>query len=274
MKIFIVSVLIICSSVFISCASSGRHAGRLSDAMEKASDDHEGERKIKAEKNEEVSEEDDRESFIKFEETGEAEDEPDLKGLRLGISAGSGVMSDESFYGMSAFSLSGEYFVAEKRSVNIELGGDYFPLQTVKSAEFDPSDDPVVKALDGGAITLYAGLNARFYTTPQKTFIGNYFSAGLKVRSMFWSYKNPLTVEEYDEDNNFTGSVTVTSDRLWGIDLNASAGLNIVQTPHFILGGEVNPGIIIWGFETREGFTNDMFGPVFYLRACLNIQLM
>jgi hypothetical protein len=273
MRIFLTGILIFLSMMLLSCASSGRHAGKLSDGMEKASDDHEGERKVDAERNVEPEEEDKVESFITFKETGKTDDELNIKDLRIGISAGTGILSDESFYGMSSFSISAEYFIAEKKSASIELGGDHFPLQTVVSEEFDPSDDPVVKALEGGAITLYAGFNARFYTTPQKTFIGNYFSAGIKVRSMFWSYKNPLTVAEYDENNNYLGSVTVTSDQLWGLDMNISAGLNFIQTGHFIIGAEINPGLIIWGFETREGFENDIFEPVFYTKACINIQI-
>jgi hypothetical protein len=272
MKIFIASVLILCSSVFISCASSGRHAGKLSDAMEKASDDHEGSRKVEAVRNVEPEEEDKEENFITFEKSEKTDDELKLKDIWLGISAGSGIMSTKSFYGVSSFSLHANTYIKGGRSLCFDLGGDYSPLQTTQSADYDPNEDPVANALDGGVLTLFAGLNARYYTTSQKTFLGNYFSAGIKVRSMFWSYKNPLIVAEYDENDVYLGSVTVTSDQIWGFDINCAAALNFMQTQHLIAGVELNPGVVIWGFGTREGFENDIFAPFFYLKT--NFTLM
>jgi hypothetical protein len=275
MKISIKAVLILFTILLISCSPSTRRAGSLSDAMDKASDDHQGERKVKAVvESEEPEDNPSDDSHIKFEPADEREFEGEpLTDLWLGMKFGTGIMSTESFYGVTSFVLTGNQFIGDKRSLSFDLGLDYSPLQTTRSVNFDPEEDRIVKALDGGVITLFAGMNYRFYTTPKHTFIGNYFSAGAGVKSMFWSYKNPVEISEYDESGNFLGTETVSSDQLWGFDLNAALGLNYIQFRHFRLGVEFNPGFTIWGFNTREGFSNDIFDPFWYFKTNFNLMI-
>jgi len=195
------------------------------------------------------------------------------KDLSFGINTGTGMLSTESFYGITSFAFGLEQFYQSRRSAFIELGGFYSPLQTVESDEFDPDSDTIVQALDGGIFSLYAQIRLRFYTTPKHTFLGNYFGLGLGVQSMFWNYKNDLEIAEYDDNGDYIGTDTVNDDQLWGLDLNGSAGLNLVQTDHFIMGVEFIPGIIIWGPETYQGFTNDVFAPFFYLKTNVNFMI-
>jgi hypothetical protein len=258
-----------------SCSPSSRRAGSLSDAMEKASDDYQGERKVDA-----VGETEEPEyipadsTFIKFEPAREiGEDGKPLKDLWLGLKFGTGVMNTESFYGVTSFAFLGNQFLDDKKSVSFDLGLEYSPLQTTRTTEFDPEEDEIVKALDGGVITLFAGMNFRYYTTPKHTFIGNYFSAGAGVKSMFWSYKNPIEIKEYDEYGNYAGTETISGDQLWGFDINAALGLNYIQFKHFSLGIEFNPGLTIWGFNTYEGFSNDIFHPFLYLKTNFNFMI-
>jgi hypothetical protein len=65
----------------------------------------------------------------------------------------------------------------------------------------------------------------------------------------------------------------ISSDQLWGFDLNAALGLNYIQFRHFSLGVELNPGITIWGFNTREGFSNDIFYPFWYFKTNFNLMI-
>ncbi|MGD9706084.1 MAG: hypothetical protein AB7V07_00255 [Candidatus Delongbacteria bacterium] len=273
MKQLCATVLIVCSIILTSCASSNRHAGKLSEAMDKSSDNHEGERKVTAVVVEDPEEEENEDQII-YEQKNEhvQAGTASTEGLSFGIQAGSGVLSSESFYGVTSFSFALEQFYKEKRSAFIELGGLYAPLQTAESDEFDP-DDEIVKALNGGIFSLYSGIKLRFYTTSEHTFIGNFFGFGFGVNSMFWNYKNDLEIEEYDENGNYAGTETISGDQLWGLDLNGSAGINLVQTENFVLGVEFNPGIIIWGLETYEGFTNDVFEPFFYFKTNFNFMI-
>ena len=119
---------------------------------------------------------------------------------------------------------------------------------------------------------LNIGFERKYYTTSSHTFLGNYFSFGAKAQWMFWEYKNPLEIEEYDEDGNFIERVTVSNDILFGLDLNVTAGLNFMQFEKFKIGAEVTPGVIIWWITTFEGFDNDVFSPMVYLKANFTLQ--
>jgi len=269
-------VLILAVMLLLSCSPSARKSGSLSEAMDKASDDYQGERKVEAVTEEENEPEYERgDSFIVFKDSANhKEDEQKvLKDLWLGVQFGTGIMSTESFYGISSFSIIGNQFYGERKSFNLEFGGSYSPLQTTENAEFDPNEDEITKALDGGIFSLYAGIKLRYYTTPKKTFLGNYFGFGAGVQSMFWTYKNALEIDEYDENDNITGTETIKSDQLWGFDVNCVAALNYIQTKWFILGIEFNPGIIIWGPETHEGFSNDVFLPFLYFKTNFNFMI-
>lgn len=275
MKIAVPAVLMVFLLLLMSCSPSSRRAGSLSDAMDKASDDYQGERKVKAvvqrEEPEYLTPDD---SHIKFETDGERpKQSPPLKDLWFGLQFGTGIVSTKSFYGVTSFALTGNQFISNKRSISFDLGLEYSPLQTTRSLEFDPQEDRIVKALDGGVITFFAGMNYRYYTTPKHTFIGNYFSAGGGVKSMFWSYKNPIEIREYNDHGIDIGSETISSDQLWGFDLNAALGLNYIQFKHFSLGIEFNPGITVWGFNTYEGFSNDIFYPFWYFKTNFNLMI-
>jgi hypothetical protein len=216
MKLLVIFISTLLLLTLTSCSPSTRRAGNLSDAMDKASDDYKGERKVEAVVETEEPEYIPADStFIEFEQHGESgEDGKPLKDLWLGLKFGTGVMNTESFYGLTSFALTGNQFIADKNSLSFDLGLEYSPLQTTRTTEFDPEEDKIVKALEGGVITLFAGMNFRYYTTPKHTFIGNYFSAGAGVKSMFWSYKNPIEISEYSvyryESGNFLGTKTRT----------------------------------------------------------------
>lgn len=286
MKNTIIFFLLILSLILSSCTSSrSRNAGSLSGAMDKASDDHQGERKVKAVVTEEEEDEEENDdlsyhhgynddaNFITIEQQEQQSNDLDLtlgKDHWLGFQFGTGILSTESFYGITSFSLTGNKFTSEKRSLSYELGLDYSPLQT---AEVDLNDSTIVNALDGGIVSLHAGFQRRFYVTPKHTFLGNYYSLGARVHAMFFEYKNGLEIEEYDDDGTFLGTDYVKHDHIWGVDLNAAAGFNLMQFKHFKLGVEFNPGVVIWWFDTYQGFTNDVFAPFLYLKTNLRFQL-
>ncbi|MBN2790046.1 MAG: hypothetical protein JXR69_07640 [Candidatus Delongbacteria bacterium] len=271
--------LLIIAFILTSCTSSrNRSAGSLSGAMDKASDDHQGERKVKAVVTEEDEEDEENEEyygshgyngdteFITVEKSqNNSNSEITLgKDHWLGFQFGTGILSSESFYGISSFSVTGNQFTSEKRSVSYELGLDYSPLQT---AEVDLNDSTIVNALEGGIVSLHAGFQRRFYVTPKHTFLGNYYSLGARVHAMFWEYKNELEVIEYDEFDNPIGTDYVKHDHIWGVDFNTAAGFNLMQFKHFKLGVELNPGVVIWWFDTYQGFSNDVFAPFLYLKT-------
>ncbi|NOR44788.1 MAG: hypothetical protein GQ534_04310 [Candidatus Delongbacteria bacterium] len=280
MKNIIILTIIFALLLLSSCTTSrNRSAGKLSDAMEKSSDDYEGERKIKAVVTEDEEDEDEYDGHGGYNGDTNYHNENPLfvtyekeqstnvlipQDQWLGFQFGTGFLSSESFYGLSSFSLTGNMFTSKKRSLSYEFGFDYSPLQT---AEIDLNDSTIVNALEGGIVSLHAGFQRRFYVTPKHTFLGNYYSLGARVHAMFWEYKNELEVIEYDEYDNPIGTDYVKHDHIWGVDLNAAVGFNLMQFKHLRIGVEFNPGITIWWFDTYQGFTNDVFAPFVYLKT-------
>ena len=283
MKNIIILAIILTLVLLSSCTTSrNRSAGRLSDAVEKSSDNYEGERKIKAVVTEEDDEDDenindhhytDNENYHNENPLFVTYEKNESKNISLGrdhwlgFQFGTGVLSSESFYGLSSFALTGNQYTGEKRSLSYELGFDYAPLQTTETATFDPAEDKIVQGLEGGIVSFFAGIKKRWYTTPKYTFLGNYFAAGVRIHSMFFEYKNELEINEYDEYDVLIGTDYVKHDQIWGVDFNVATAVNIMQFKHLRVGIEFNPGITIWWFDTYQGFTNDVFAPFVYLKT-------
>ncbi|MCK5760573.1 MAG: hypothetical protein KAH33_04720, partial [Candidatus Delongbacteria bacterium] len=160
MKNIIILATIFALLLLSSCTTSrNRSAGSLSNAMEKSSDDYEGERKIDAVIIEEEPDEDkneytyDHNSHITFEPGKKKNSNSEItlgKDHWLGFQFGTGILSTDSFYGLSSFALTGNQYTGGKRSLSYELGFDYAPLQTTATAEFDPLEDDIVQGLEGG----------------------------------------------------------------------------------------------------------------------------
>jgi len=286
MKNIITLTIIFTLILLSSCTTSrNRSAGRLSDAVEKSSDDYEGERKINAVVTEEDEDEvEENYTSHKYQEnknysynnenplfiTYKKNESKNINLGRdhwLGFQFGTGVLSSDSFYGLSSFALTGNQYTREKRSFSYELGLDYAPLQTTETATFDPLEDEIVQGLEGGIVSIFAGVKRRFYTTPKYTFLGNYFAVGARIHSMFFEYKNELAIDEYDEYDVLIGTDYVKHDHIWGVDFNVATAVNIMQFKHLRIGIEFNPGVTIWWFDTYQGFTNDVFAPFVYLKT-------
>ncbi len=185
---------------------------------------------------------------------------------------GTGILKANDYYGLTSGSFFLNGFDEPQKSLMLKVGFDYSPLQNTDGAIADTSIVDFSKSLSGGIFMLNIGFERKYYTTSSHTFLGNYFSFGAKAQWMFLEYKNPLEIEEYDEDGNFIERVTVSNDILFGLDLNVTAGLNFMQFEKFKIGAEVTPGVIIWWITTFEGFDNDVFSPMVYLKANFTLQ--
>ena len=284
----IVSLILIAFLLSPCTTSRNRSAGSLSNAMEKSSDDYEGERKINAVVTEdEEDEEEEEEEYIHAHRyidndqinynnknplfiTYEKKKSKNINLGRahwLGFQFGTGILSSDSFYGISSFALTGNQYTGKKRSFSYELGCDYAPLQTTETATFDPLEDEIVQGLEGGIVSVFAGIKKRWYTTPKYTFLGNYFAVGARIHSMFFEYKNELQIDEFDEYGILIDTDYVKHDQIWGVDFNVATAVNIMQFKYLRIGIEFNPGVTIWWFDTYQGFTNDVFAPFVYLKT-------
>ena len=265
-KLFPLTILIILLSQFFfsSCAST---SGNLSDAMDKASDDYEGERVVES-----YEEEEDEEEEVYYEEDDEDDNVSGFVSssdsgtssldLKFGISFGSGLLSSNDYYGLNhANAILGD---GEHSFFYFSGGFAWSPIQETSELS---------KSLDGSVKMLNVGIGYRGFTTPSYTFLGQYFAVGLNYNLLMWSYKNSIEKDVFDSYGNYTGTSTINGDILNGVELYGEIGLNLFQTDGLDLGMSISPGVILWMGATGEGFNNDVFDSFYYLKFKFNILL-
>jgi hypothetical protein len=255
-----------------SCFGTNKNRrGKLSDAMEEASDEHESERKVDTQPDPDDEDDDYIIGIVSepdaFVETDSAYYEPppeqvvdiveEKRTIWLTLAGGTGLLKEEDFYGLNHFNLALGAFFAERHYLELLACIGSAPIQETSLLS---------ESLDSGVLLLQLGAGYKFYMTPPHTFMGFYFTGGLGYAYMRWSYKNPFEAMAYDEYGDELGMETISSDGVSGFELYAGIGLNVVQTEGFQLGGEVLPGLIAWGGETSEGFDNDVFDTFYYTK--------
>jgi hypothetical protein len=278
--ILLLCLLIASGLILQGCFGSQKHrSGKLSDAMEKSSDEHEGEREVDTQPNPE--EEDDEGEFVIGVDSEPAEyvatdssavnlseiQSVDFiegrKGNWFTIAGGTGLLREENFYGLYHLNLAIGAFFAERHYIELLVGIDSAPVQ---------ESSLLSESLDDGVVLLHLDLGYKYYTTSKHTFMGLYLCGGLGYVYMIWSYKNPFEAIAYDEYGDELGLEMISSDGMSGFELYAGLGLNIIQTEAFQLGGEILPGLILWSGETSEGFDNDVFDNFYYIKLSVFIR--
>ena len=273
------------------CSSSGANRrGNLSDAVEKASDKHEGDRKAGTEPAPDPvpywePEESVEEETVPVEPAGNAPDEsaslsdseatlpvedisPDSNYASWGwatLSFGTALTTQDDFNGLNQFNFTLGGFLARRWRGEVVLGVGWMPMK---------KDSELRNSLKKNIIILSLGVAGKYYLTPQRTFLGSYLLAGLSYNHMFWEYKNAITADVYDEYGNVTGTEQIHSDDIGGLDIYAGIGFNLAQSSRFQLGLEAAPGILLWGDRTRKGFDNDVFKPAAYAKLKLVINFL
>ncbi|MFZ4621789.1 MAG: hypothetical protein ACOYNS_14605 [Bacteroidota bacterium] len=186
-----------------------------------------------------------------------------IQSFSVGLNASSGFLSSNEFYGMTSFGLnvSGEL----EQGVIGEIGADmtFAPLQRTSKLSH---------SIEDGIVLFDLNFQLRFPTTPEYTFIGQYFLLGGGVNIMLWSYKNPIKAPVYSADGSLRGYDQIDSDQLNGINLFTGIGFDLTQSlpVHLII--EVKPGVIIWTGTTTEGFDNDIFANFAYLQVGVKLN--
>jgi len=242
-----------------------KRRGKLSEAMEKASDEYEGERNMETHY-ERVEEAHVTESCI-ADDYGDSQvaDSPLISstdssrqhfGNVLSFSGGSGILSGDDFYGYSHLNIAYGENVSRRGRFQGRAGYMWAPLQTAGTLHH---------SLKNGTLLLHVGCEFQYLITPHYTFVGQYFVGGLAYHHMFWSFKNPI---------HFDDGETIRSDSISGLEIYAGAGINLMQTRYFQLGGEVLPGVIFWNDETYQKLENDIFGTFWHVKFRLSVNFI
>jgi len=169
--------------------------------------------------------------------------------LWFGVRGGSGAATNAYFFRTGGFDLVLEAYNGSDQSARLVAG---FHTMSVRD-----NGNLVSTAVEGEPVVLGFGGEYKFYETPETSFFGFYFLAGLQFNLMTWTYRN--TVWENHEN-------PIASDALGGMDIYPCLGARLLQTEPVILGLELRPGVKVWQDQTQEGYDNDLFHPVPYVR--------
>lgn len=284
--------------------SSTHRRGRLSDAVEAASDQNSGERNVNAEfrppSDQDGSEE---RSFLPISHSdGTADASGDISDS-LNTSA-----TDDSVRRSSRMSLrDADYHSGKEDSLlsenereyalGLTAGGgflssnDFIDIRNVGISLSTTFDEDLI-AVFGAQFTVapvkrnsllshsidddvfMLGVNVQFNIpmTPQHTFVGQYLFIGGGTEILFWNYKNPFTAPVYTSGGVLNGQETISSDRLNGVDLFTGIGFDLSQTAPVHLIIELRPGVLLWSGTTAEGFENDIFDHAAYVQLRIKLS--
>jgi len=262
-------ILILAIAVVFQGCSSGRHAhrGKLSDAMERASTDHEGDRRMPEPEHSHEPDPDfgqdttweieidapcigddcpeaGNDSTDNYPPTDEAplpdRISEDNDGF-YGFSGGVGPMKSEDFAPITRMDIFVGTYIGKHSRWELHLGGSWAPIND--TSELD-------KSLTDGVFLLNAGLDYKWFASSRKVFLTPYVILGGAYNIMWWSYENPIITFDGEK---------ISGDDVDGIEIHAGVGLQLAQTRQFQIGVEVVPSLIIWGPTTGQGFENDVF---------------
>lgn len=231
------------------------HGTKLSEAMQKSSDEYKGDRTITTD-----TSEPDREHFrppiIRLSEPDESalkkasDEEKQYNFINVaGLNVGTGILEGNDFHRLNHADISFGFCTKEKNRLDrfegfIGLGR----LLVDETAVLHNSIDD--------AWLWSIGLRYKRFTTPDHTFLGHYFTLGLSYDYLHWSYENDILVDDR----------IVGSDGLFGFELFGGMGFNLAQFTNYQLGVELVPTMVVWDAYTDEGFDNDVFGTLLILK--------
>jgi hypothetical protein len=251
-----------------ACATGHRPPrGRLSKAMDKASNQNKGSRVVKTDEHQghhnshsplAFSREDSPERNQNPEDNGEPslpegpkptqfEEEHENTGMGpFGLSAGVGLLKSDDFTEM--ISLDASIGISEKRSrLEFYLGGAWAGVD--HTSELNDS-------IDNGVSLINVGIDYKRKITAEPKWHSPYFIIGAAYKRMFWQYQNRITTTQGER---------ISSDSLEGVEVYAGLGKNFFQISGNKIGIEVFPSVTCWLPQTTEGFDNDVFDPFFML---------
>ena len=246
---------LICAVLVLSACttSSPRNRGSLSDAMDKSRDDYEKEREVP----------DDPDPWWGDEDEEEQEEQAPRNENQQDGNTSPGTFTSLMILARGGYEFSGKPFFDEGYDGELLLGTRISPkVEAYLYAGFnvqktDPSHK-VSESIKGDVVNLGAGIEGRFYPLPNLTYFSPYLLGRVGGFLMLWKFQNPL----------IAGGETIESDILGGVMAGVGAGVDLIRSEDFKLGIVIIPEISVYGDETEEGFTNDVFNSQRITRIC------
>ncbi|MBL8025543.1 MAG: hypothetical protein JNL74_03985, partial [Fibrobacteres bacterium] len=174
--------------------------------------------------------------------------ETNTKGY-VGFRLTNGLLYSKDIGGLTNFSIVFANHYASKKRWSIDVGLGYSPMNL---------ESELSKSIDG-FYEGHAAFQHRWYSTPDYTWMGLYFLIGADLRFIAWGYNNPITTDVYNEWDEYVRTDIISSDGLTGFNLQTGFGWSFLQTKYAKFSAEVSANASVYGFDTWEGFTNDLF---------------
>lgn len=262
----------------VGCSSTNEtRRGKLSDAMDKASEENKEDRKVPTEPSHPTPV---AEGAVNSEETSpdtssqpiperhedvrpESSQGKSLSPLWVGLRFGGGTLKAGAFEAIGEFGiLVGSYFGDRAYG---EVWGFFSAASLTETASLN-------KSIKDGVAIFGIGIEGKYFLTPSYTFMGPYLLGGLNFSHMTWDYRKAITANTYDNYGNVIRSDRITNDGLSGLDMFVGAGFHLFQFSGLHIGAEITPGLILWSNTTSEGFDNDVFNTFFYLKLRAHVS--
>jgi len=110
------------------------------------------------------------------------------------------------------------------------------------------------------------GYHRQRFFTPFHTIMGLCLKDGIDINAAFWSYKNPVYSNSYDEQKQFLSSDTIKFDGIFGINADIGIAWLLVQHEKIGLSLELLAGTNLFWIKTFSSLNNDMLSPEGYLK--------
>ncbi len=246
----ILAVAALCAFAMSCTTSPYRNRGSLSDAMDKARDDHEGSRRVP-----------DRARPPDYDsppyrgagdgdydgdndvDSGSAGGGSGVSDVRYGIRGSTAILS----YGDCGPDWSADFVVSASGEGALS-GAVFVGLRSVEPKAGSDLD----LSVDGNLYFLRAGVEATYLPIPEMRVFCPYLTGGLGGFLMLWEYENTI----------IAGSERIDSDTLGGVLLFCGVGVYPYRGERLRLSVGLTPEVYFFGSVTNEGFDNDYFSPM------------
>lgn len=279
------------------CFSSNR-GGSLRQAMNKASDDNQGDRQVTGrteappsyDRDDECRRHPSKNRRNRRDDSPhprhcpepEEDDGPSLLGLLLdtpnasdnnwtratdegntnsyfGIRIISGLKYSSHYSGIAGGSLVFARHIEKQKRKAFYFGGASIP--TDETSDLFGSVD--------GIGEIHAGYQFRGYSTPDHTWMGLFAHVGCELKTLFWNYNNPVYADVTNDWGELVEQETITSDGVLGLNGNVGLGWSFLQTRNAKFSVEASAHFNAYWVNTFNGFNNDLFSPDMELRLTL-----
>jgi len=247
---------------FNSCATGpSQRRGSLSEAMDKARDDHEGSRTVPSKPvrpNPPENHPPRRPPSTPVDDPQQADDiKPKRKEplhIWYGVRGGNSEIVSGDFGSRS----DGDFLLSAHVDPQVKVA-----LYAGYKAAYPRIGTNLHASIKDSLIILKAGLEMRWQPLPNLPIFSPYIGGQLGAFFMAWEFRNALSTPDGD----------ISSDSLSGIHLACGFGAYILNLERFRLGASIYPETMLFAEVTNQGFDNDFFAPLGTIRLAVELMV-